>query len=90
MNGGGAPPSYTAGLFRLKKKNKIRAAAETATRPPATPPAMAPALEEELRELDEVAVGAGAVEWAMAEEAAEPINAPEATSGVSEKGMWES
>jgi hypothetical protein len=52
MSGGGAP-SYTGGLLRLKKKNKRRATAETATTPPATPPAMAPALEEDFPELDE-------------------------------------
>jgi hypothetical protein len=50
---GGRAPSYTGDLLLLKKKNKIRAAAETATTPPATPPAMAPTLEEEPPELDE-------------------------------------
>lgn len=96
MRGGGAP-SYMAGLFRLMKKNKIRAAAEIATTPPATPPAMAPALEEDFPELDVLDGGDGvevggeyidAVDWEMAEEAAEPINAPGAISGVSEKGRW--
>jgi hypothetical protein len=61
-------PLYTAAvccpswdLLRLKKKNMIRAAAETATRPPATPPAMAPTLEEPpvLDEEDEVEVTIG-------------------------------
>jgi hypothetical protein len=65
MSGCGVPP-YTAAVgsacwavLRLNKKNKIRAAAEAATRPPATPPAMAPTFEEEPAELggeDEVAV----------------------------------
>jgi hypothetical protein len=57
MSGCGVPP-YTAaagggcwGLLRLKKKNMIRAAAETATTPPAALPAMAPTLEEEPPEL---------------------------------------
>jgi hypothetical protein len=52
---------------------------------------MAPVLEEDFPELDEVAVG-GAVDRAdaMVEEAAEPINVPGATSGLSENGMGES
>jgi hypothetical protein len=67
MTGCGAPP-YTAAvccpswdLLRHKKKNMTRAAAETATRPPATPPAIAPTLEEPpvLDEEDEVEVTAG-------------------------------
>jgi hypothetical protein len=70
MSGCGVPP-YTAAaaesgscwaLLRLKKKNNIRAAAETATRPPATPPPIAPALEEPPG-LDEVDEGAVTVVW---------------------------
>ena len=59
MSGCGVPPYMAVAggpwaLLRLKKKNKMRAAAETATTPPVTPPAMAPTLEEEPLELDEV------------------------------------
>jgi hypothetical protein len=95
---GGKAPSYTRALFRLKKKNKIRAAAETATRPPATPPAMAPLLEEpdEGDEVEETAgsedemeeeVEAASVEDGTTEDVETPlIIPPPRTSGRSEKG----
>jgi hypothetical protein len=93
MSGGGAP-SYMGGLLCLKKKNKIRAAVETATTPAATPPAMAPTLEEppELDKGDEVEETVGVVDAVTVEDGTTEVQvpwsiiAPGGTSGRSEKG----
>jgi hypothetical protein len=92
---GGAPCWV---VLRLKTKNKIRAAAETATRPPATPPAMAPTLEEGPAVLDEEDEVEETVVWedgttegvgvgvGVDVDFPELIVSPPSTSGRSEKG----
>jgi hypothetical protein len=99
MTGCGAPSNTGAGgpcwaLLRLKKKNVIRAAAESATSPPAIPPEIARTLEEEPPVLgveDELAVP---IVWEdVTTEAVDDdddvpglIISPPSTSGRSETG----